>query len=102
MLFVLPHAQESRKRLPWKPCIFIVKLSLSLRTKILCISGVPMNDLAPIKIVLGEGLCKVGQISSRGNTSNAIFIFSFQVSKFISPSYMKHVKHRKCNITNNI
>ena len=30
---------------------------------LLCISGVPMNDLAPIKIVLG---CKVGQISSRG------------------------------------
>ena len=32
---------------------FIVQLSLSLRTKNLCISGVPMNDLAPIKIVLG-------------------------------------------------
>ena len=32
---------------------------------ILCISGVPMNDLAPMKkIVLG---CKVGQISSRGS-----------------------------------
>ena len=28
---------------------FIVQLSLSLRTKILCISGVPMNDLAPMK-----------------------------------------------------
>ena len=28
---------------------FIVQLSLSLRTKILCVSGVPMNDLAPMK-----------------------------------------------------
>ena len=28
---------------------FIVQLSLSLRTKILCISGVPVNDLATIK-----------------------------------------------------
>ena len=32
---------------------FIVQLSLSLRTKILCISGVPMNDLAPMKNFLG-------------------------------------------------
>ena len=33
---------------------FIVQKSLSLRTKILCISGVPMNDLAPMKnVVLG-------------------------------------------------
>ena len=44
---------------------FIVQLSLSLRTKILCISGVPMNDLAPMKNCPGG--CKVGQISSRGN-----------------------------------
>ena len=43
---------------------FIVQLSLSLRTKILCISGVPMNDLAPMKNCPGG--CKVGQISSRG------------------------------------
>ena len=28
---------------------FIVQKSLSLKTKILCISGVPMNDLAPMK-----------------------------------------------------
>ena len=28
---------------------FIVQKSLSLRTKILCIFGVPMNDLAPMK-----------------------------------------------------
>ena len=47
---------------------FIVQLSLSLRTKILCISGVPMNDLAPMKNCPGG--CKVGQISSRG-----IFIY---------------------------
>ena len=39
--------------------------SLSLRTKILCISGVPMNDLAPLKNCPGG--CKVGQISSRVN-----------------------------------
>ena len=43
---------------------FIVQLSLSLRTKILCISGVPMNYLAPMKNCPGG--CKVGQISSRG------------------------------------
>ena len=42
---------------------FIVQLSLSLRTKILCISWVPMNDLAPMKNCPGG--CKVGQISSR-------------------------------------
>ena len=46
---------------------FIVQLSLSLRTKILCISGVPMNDLAPMKNCPGGGGCKVGQISSLGN-----------------------------------
>ena len=46
---------------------FIVQLSLSLMTKILCISGVPMNDLAPMKNCPGGGGgCKVGQISSRG------------------------------------
>ena len=47
---------------------FIVQLSLSLRTKILCISGVPMNDSAPMKNCPGGGGggCKVGQISSRG------------------------------------
>ena len=28
---------------------FIVQKSLSLRTKVRCISGVPMNDLAPMK-----------------------------------------------------
>ena len=28
---------------------FIVQKSLSLRTKILCISGVPINDLAPMR-----------------------------------------------------
>ena len=34
---------------------FIVQLSVSLRTKILCISGVPMNDLAPMKNCPGGG-----------------------------------------------
>ena len=28
---------------------FIVQIRLTLRTKILCISGVPINDLAPMK-----------------------------------------------------
>ena len=32
---------------------FIVQLSLSLRTKILCIFGVPGNDLATMKNCLG-------------------------------------------------
>ena len=41
---------------------FKMQLSLSCTTKTLCISGVPMNDLAPMKIVLG---CKLGQISPR-------------------------------------
>ena len=49
---------------------FIVQLSLSLRTKILCIFGVPMNDLAPMKNCPGG--CKVGQISSRGMESDEI------------------------------
>ena len=53
---------------------FIVQLSLSLRTKILCISGVPMNDLAPMKNCPGG--CKVGQISSRG----IMVIYCFQRS----------------------
>ena len=43
---------------------FIIQLSLSLRTKFLCISGVPINDLASMKNCPGG--CKVGQISSRG------------------------------------
>ena len=34
---------------------FIVQKSLSLRTKILCISGVPMNGLAPMKNCPGGG-----------------------------------------------
>ena len=34
---------------------FIVQLSLSLRTKILCFSGVPENDLAPMKNCHGGG-----------------------------------------------
>ena len=34
---------------------FIVQLSLSLRTKILCISGVTINDLAPMKNCPGCG-----------------------------------------------
>ena len=33
---------------------FILQLSLSLRTKIICISRVPINDLALVKIVLGN------------------------------------------------
>ena len=44
--------------------VFIVQKSLSLRTKNLYISGVPMNDLAPMKNCPWG--CKVGQISSRG------------------------------------
>ena len=43
---------------------FLSANELSLMTKIFFfISGVPMNDLAPMKNVLG---CKLGQISSRG------------------------------------
>ena len=54
---------------------FIVQLSLSLRTKILCISGVPMNDLAPMKNCPGGGGgCKVGQISSRGIGSISVLL----------------------------
>ena len=48
----------------------IVQTSFSLRTKILSISGVPMNDLAPMKNYPGVGgrECKVGQNSSRVKT----------------------------------
>ena len=52
---------------------FIVQLSLSLRTKILCISGVPINDLAPMKNCPGGGGCKLGQISSRGIILSQVF-----------------------------
>ena len=44
---------------------FKVQLSLSLGTKIICISRVPVNDLAPVKNCLGgckvatDGLCIV-------------------------------------------
>ena len=44
---------------------FIVQLSLSLRTKIICISGVLMDDLTPTKNCPGlQGT--VGQITSLG------------------------------------
>ena len=43
---------------------FIVYLSLSLMTKILCISVVPKNDMTPMKNCPGG--VKVCQISSRG------------------------------------
>ena len=57
---------------------FIVQKSLSLRTKILCISRVPMNDLAPMKNCPGG--CKVGQISSRRIPKDwqMAFYFTFQ------------------------
>ena len=44
---------------------FIVQTSSSLRTKILCTSGVQMNDLAPMKNCPGG--YKVGQISYLSN-----------------------------------
>ena len=40
---------------------FEVQLGLSLKTKIICISRVQINDMAPMKNCLGG--CKVGQIS---------------------------------------
>ena len=43
---------------------FMVQKSLSLRTSVLCISGVPMKYFAPMKNCPGG--CKVGQIRSRG------------------------------------
>ena len=42
---------------------FIEQIILSLKTKILCISGGPMNVFAPMNNCPG---CKVGQISSWG------------------------------------
>ena len=47
---LLVYAADSGERLQdhWSSS-FIVKLSLSLRTKILCFSGVPGNDLATMK-----------------------------------------------------
>ena len=42
------------------------------------ISGVPMNDFAPIKIILGR---KVGQISSRNTT--VIFLVFFSVFFYV-------------------
>ena len=40
------------------------------------ISGVPMNNFAPIKIILGH---KVGQISSRNTTVVFLLLFFFSV-----------------------
>ena len=37
---------------------FIEQKSLSLTTKFLCISGVPMNDLAPLKDCPGRGCAR--------------------------------------------
>ena len=42
---------------------FIEEKSLSLTTKILCISWVPMNDLAPLKNCPGRG----GEVQGRSN-----------------------------------
>ena len=66
---------------------FIVQLSLSLRTKILCISGVPINDLAPMKNCPGG--CKVGQISSRG-IKDLSFIFTSYHFDDLFNSYIDH------------
>ena len=67
---------------------FIVQLSLSLRTKILCISGVPMNDLAPMKNCPGGG-CKVGQISSRGNNLYGHIGVFTEAKRFIQFSWAR-------------
>ena len=48
---------------------------LYLRTKIFCISGVPMNDSAQMKNCPFGG-CMVGQISSRGNVWKIDILFS--------------------------
>ena len=48
---------------PGNRAFFHVHLSLSLGTKAFGISGVPINDLAPMKNCLGG--CKEGQIRSR-------------------------------------
>ena len=45
------------------------------------ISGVPMNDFAPIKIILGR---KVGQISSRNTTVVFLGVFSMIFTDFIN------------------
>ena len=45
---------------------FIEQKSLSVTTKMICISGVQLNDLAPLKESPWEGMCKVDQISPRG------------------------------------
>ena len=37
---------------------FIEQKSLSLTTKTICISGVPMNDLAPLKDFPGRGCAR--------------------------------------------
>ena len=37
---------------------FIEQKSLSLTTKMICISGVPMNDMAPLKDSPGRGCAR--------------------------------------------
>ena len=67
---------------------FIVQKSLSLRTKLLCFSGIPMNDLAPMKNCSGG--FKVGQISSRGNT------LVQRISGILSACYMQISNSKLC------
>ena len=84
-MFVNPHDQNSCERLSWKPCIFsIVQKSLSLRTTILCISGVPMNDLPPMKNCPDGGARYVKL--APGNI------------KFISRSYLKVLSNYKPDV----
>ena len=49
ILYVHPMLKNRVNGCHGNHAFFIVQLSLSLRTKILSVSGVPMNDLAPMK-----------------------------------------------------
>ena len=68
---------------------FKMQLSLSCTTKTLCISGVPMNDLAPMKIVLG---CKLGQISPR------VILICNELERFINVSNANCFKSSLCSV----
>ena len=66
-----------------------MQLSLSCTTKTLCISRVPMNDLAPIKIVLG---CKLGQISPQ------VILICNELERFIYVSNANCFKSSLCSV----
>ena len=65
VLYVHPHAQESRQGLPWKSCIFGSAIEFIFEDKNSLHFWGP-NEQFGTHEKLSCGACKVGQISSQG------------------------------------